>query len=77
MIIEIEYYKCDVFLFGKSRSRSELQGQLDNVERIYDRNEDNFTELLVRMYGWTVIDEADSVDYIYDRDVNRLYANRC
>lgn len=77
MIIEIEYYKGDVFLFGKSRSRSELQGQLDNIERIYDRNEDNFTELLVRMYGWTVIDEADSVDYIYDRDVNRLYANRC
>lgn len=76
MIIEIEYYKGDVFLFGKNRSQGELQGQLDNVERLYDRNEDNFTELLVRMYGWTVSDKADNVDYIYDRDVKRLYVNR-
>ena len=76
MIIEIEYYKGDAFLFGKSRSRSELQGQLDNVERLYDRNEDNFTELLVRMYGWTMLNEAEKPEYTYDRDIGKLVAHK-
>ncbi len=76
MIIELEYYNGNGFLFGKSRSRNELQGQLNNVERIYDRNEDNFTELLVRMYGWTMLNGAENPDYTYDKDIGKLFIRK-
>ena len=44
MIIEIEYYKGDVFLYGKNISESELKWQIREIEKSYDRNEDNFVE---------------------------------
>ena len=43
-----------------------------DVERICDRQEDNFIELLCRMYGWTVISEDEDPEYTYDRDVGKL-----
>ena len=72
MIIEIEYFKGDTFLCGKRVTFGKLREQIKDVEQIYDRQEDNFIELLCRMYGWTVISEDEDPEYTYDRDVGKL-----
>ena len=72
MIIEIEYYKGDTLLFGKVKSTAELKKQLDYIEAIYDRETDNFIELLCRNYQWSVLETYEKPDYIYDRDVEIL-----
>ncbi len=76
MIIEIEYYKKDTLLSGKSRSCCELQNQFAATEFMYDKETDNFIELLCRNYGWTVIETDILPDYVYDRDVQKLYKQR-
>lgn len=37
-IVEIEYYKGDVFLYGKNISESKLKWQISEIEKTYDRN---------------------------------------
>lgn len=69
MVIEIEYYKGDTLLYGGKCSFVEFQEQVNTVEKLYDRKEDNFVPLLCRMYGWTVTTEKVEPQYIYDRDV--------
>ena len=79
MMIEIEYYKYDIFLLGKRRSRDVLLKELEEVERDHDKNEDNFTELLCKKYGWVMIDKAqnpESPEYTYDRDIGKLVEPR-
>ena len=44
MIIEIEYYKGDTLLFGKTKSIAELKRQLKEIEADYDRSTDKFVE---------------------------------
>ena len=72
MIIEIEYFKGDVLLTGKACSRAAVKRQLAETERLYDRENDNFTELLCRRFGWTVIQTETTPDYVYDRDTKKL-----
>lgn len=72
MVIEIEYYKGDILLFGKVKNISELKEQLDNIEAMYDRVADNFVELLCRRYQWSILETDEKPDYIYDRDIGRL-----
>ncbi len=81
MILEIEYFKGDILLFGKPRNAALLRKQLSKTENLCDKAEDNFTELLCRLYGWTVLktdgqpDETPDIivnDYIYDRDIQKL-----
>ena len=72
MVLEIEYYKKDTLLSGKSRSFCELQKQLEAAEFMYDPGTDNFVELLCRNYGWTVIKADILPDYVYDRDVKNF-----
>ncbi len=75
MIIEIEYYKKDTLLSGKAISLAELKKQLETTENIHDTETDNFTEMLCRNYGY-VITETDMIpDYVYDRDIRKLYLN--
>lgn len=77
MIIEIEYYKGDIRLSGAKRPRSELAAKFAEVERIYDKAEDNFAELFCRISGFEKLTEnvADALpDYVYDRDTGALYA---
>ena len=50
MVIEIEYYKGDTLLYGKMNNFVELKKQIDYIESIYDRETDNFIELLCRTY---------------------------
>ena len=79
MMIEIEYFQYDIFLFGKRRSRDVLLKELEEVERDHDKNEDNFTELLCKKYGWVMIDKAqnpESPEYTYDRDIGKLVEPR-
>ena len=73
MILEIEYYKNDTFLSGKTINAAELKKQLNETEQSYDIIEDNFIETLCRAYRWTVIETDEVPDFIYDRDIKRLY----
>lgn len=72
MIIEIEYYKGNVLLTGKARGIAALKRQIADVEKLYDRENDNFTDLLCRMFNWTMIQTDEFPDYIYDRDTEIL-----
>lgn len=77
MIIETEYYKGDVRLSGARLPRGELAANLAEVEQIYDRAEDNFTELFCRMFGFERLAEniSDALpDFVYDRDTGALYS---
>ena len=72
IILEIEYYKGDTTLYGKSIQRSELNKQLKEIENAYDREQDNFMELLCTRYGWCVFETEEKPDYVYDRDIRKL-----
>lgn len=74
MVIEVEHYKGNTLLFGKKIPFRVLKHQIDVIENIYDREEDNFIELLCRMYNWTVGGEEVEVVYVYDRDIERIIA---
>lgn len=76
MILNIEYYKGDTLLSGKQASAAELRQQLAVIEKIYDKAEDNFVELLCRKYGWTILDTDEPPDCIYDRDTRILIKPR-
>ena len=72
MLVEIEYYKGNLILSGKKVSFTELKEQIKSVENLYDKQEDNFTELLCRMYGYDIVSEQLLPDYVYDRDTEKL-----
>ncbi len=72
MLVEIEYYKGDLILSGKKVSFAKLKEQINSVENLYDKQEDNFTELLCRMYGYDIVHEQLLPDYVYDRDTEKL-----
>lgn len=71
-ILEIEYYKGDINLYGKSIQRSELIKQLMEIETVYDKEQDNFVELLCIRFGWCVFKTVERPDYVYDRDIGKL-----
>ena len=76
MILEIEYYKADTQLVGKTRHFSEVKEQLARAEVLHDRENDNFIELLCRMFGWTESKTFVRPDMIYDRDIMKLSGNQ-
>lgn len=71
MTIQIEYYKGDTLLYGAKVSFQELKKQMESVELLYDKKEDNFVALLCRMYHWTVLEDEMEAEYIYDRDIKK------
>lgn len=71
MVLELElyFYGESRFLKGRRISHRELIRQIQFVERIYDREHDNFLELMCRCFGWNEIDAYEGLpDYTYDRD---------
>lgn len=76
MILEIEYYKKDTLLSGKTVSFAVLKKQLETTENIHDHKTDNFIEMLCRNYGYIIIETDIMPDYIYDRDAGKLYKKR-
>lgn len=77
MIIEIEYCKGDVRLSGSKIPRGELAAKFAEVERIYDKAEDNFAELVCRMFGFEKLSGSVAnafPDFVYDHDTGALYA---
>ncbi len=74
-MIEFEYYRGDIVLFGKRVSYIELKKQIKTVEIMYDKSLDNFTELFCRLYGWQVIETYDNVEMTYDRDTGKFFCN--
>ena len=75
MVLELEffYYKNSRFLNGKKVSYRELYRQIRYVEEIYDREHDNFGELMCRCFGWVEIEDyAELPDYTYDRDTEKI-----
>lgn len=74
IVLEIEYYKGDNILRGKSVSKKELLEQIRFIKSIYDHSEDNFVSMLCRVYGYERIDIDECVaDYVYDRDIDKLF----
>lgn len=73
MIVEIEFYKGDVLLSGKSIPYNEFLRQINEIESDYDRIQDNFIALLCRRYGWTVTGGNLTPTYVYDRDTEKAY----
>ena len=74
ILLEIEYYKGDIILRGKTVPKKELLEQIRLIESKYDHEEDNFVAMLCRVYGYERIDIDECfVDYVYDRDIGRLF----
>lgn len=73
MVIGVESYKGDILLEGKTIAFHTFQAQIADIERDYDREEDNFAALLSRRYHYEPA-AADSVpQFVYDRDTKRAY----
>ena len=51
MVVEIEYYKGDVLIYGNNVSEHVLRKQLIEIENFYDKLEDNFVDLLCRRFS--------------------------
>lgn len=49
MVLQLEFYfyEKDRFLYSKSVTYDELLKQIQSVEEIYDREHDNFLELML------------------------------
>ncbi len=76
LIIEVECYRGDTLLRGKKISFPVFTAQIAEIERDYDRNEDNFITLLCRRYHYEIIstDTMDAVaEFVYDRDTEKTY----
>ena len=73
VILEIEYWKNNAFLMGKTESISELRRNLKQVETLCDPETDNFVPLFCRMYHWEEISTDERPDYVYDRDIQKLF----
>lgn len=71
MVVEIEYYEGDTLLYGPKVSFAEFGKQINTIERLYDREEDNFVALLCRMFHWAVTQEEIKPQYAYDRDIKK------
>ena len=71
MIICIESHLGDIYLSGKTRTKSELKRQLLYTEAIRDVAHDNFVPLLCRLYGWELTAET-AADFTWDRDTELL-----
>ena len=71
MIICIESHLGDIYLSGKTRTKSELKRQLLHTEAIRDVAHDNFVPLLCRLYGWELTAET-AADFTWDRDTELL-----
>ena len=71
MVIGIEYYKGDAVLYGPKVSFVEFKNQMSTIEKLYDREEDNFIALLCRVYRWIVLKEEADPEYVYDRDIEK------
>lgn len=52
--------------------RSDLNKQLLEIEDDYDKESDNFVDLLCTRFEWCVFETEERPDYVYDRDVGRL-----
>lgn len=76
MIVEIEYYKGDILLYGSHICVKDFVRQIKTIESIYDRQEDNFIELLCRNYGWLVCTNNLKPEYVYDRDIEKVYKKK-
>ena len=76
MIVEIESYKGEVILYGKNIGEIELRKQIREIETTYDKDIDNFVELLCRNFGWNIAEADELPDYTYDRDTEKLYRPR-
>lgn len=62
-----------MLFYGKRVTKSEFVRQVKEIERIYDREEDNFAALFCRCFGWTLITEQEEPELVYDRDIERIF----
>ena len=72
MMIEIEYYKGDTLLYGPKVSFVEFISQIKAIEKLCDREEDNFVALFCKIYNWKVAKEEMEPQYVYDRDIEKF-----
>ena len=79
IFIGIEFYKGDTVLCGENLSKEEFEAQTSAVEMMYNREKDNFVELICSMYGWYEVKNKSfakvKMKYIYDRDAECVLKN--
>ncbi len=46
------------------------------AEKIYDKENDNFERILCSLIQFEIIETDELPDYIYDRDIKKLYRPR-
>ena len=73
MVIEIEYYKYDTKLIGGEISFPDLNRFVMQAEKLCDRENDNFERILCSLIRFDIIETDELPDYVYDRDIKRLY----
>jgi|GEM_PF-901790 len=73
MIIEIEYYKYDTKLSGKTIEVSDLKRIIQQAEETYDRENDNFERVLCSLIQYEIVETDEQPDYVYDRDIGKLF----
>ncbi|MCR5836641.1 MAG: hypothetical protein K6G88_09040 [Lachnospiraceae bacterium] len=73
MIIEIEYYKGDVKISGARVSLKELERALNVANNTYSVEKDDFEVVLCKLLNWKIVQTDEKVDYVYDRDIEKLY----
>ncbi len=73
MIIEIESYKIKgLFLSGKTCTEKMLR---QRVKQVLAAEQDNFTALFCRCYGFDVVEGEDiRPDFVIDLDMGWIYA---
>ena len=76
MIIEIEYYKYDTKLIGGEICFSDLNRFVMQAEKLYDKENDNFERILCSLIQFDIIETDELPDYVYDRDIKKLYRPR-
>ena len=76
MIIEIECYKYDTKLSGKTIEVSDLKRKIQQAEETYDRENDNFERVLCSLIQYEIVETDEQPDYVYNRDVGKLFVAR-
>lgn len=72
MIIEIEAYYDDCYLFGKNMSLSELKEQTNSI--LNEVTESGFVSIFCARCNFEKLDSYNGfVDYVIDLDIHKIY----
>jgi hypothetical protein len=73
MIIEIEGYQIEAFVYGKKCSGGKLYRQMKKTIK-YMENSECFVSMFCRLFGYEKLEDSDNLlsDYIIDVDIEKV-----